>query len=177
MDMRARLISFAKNAQSPEAFEHLRELHRTLRVLTGTAGSVGFRSISSLSGAIEALINELIEKPKNANPSSVRTAAHALDFLGQLVQSPQLTSDVQFPAPIILVLDDEEISRRLICNGLERANLRSISLSDPTVALKVVQENRFELIFSDINMPEMRGWSFARPCANFRRTKTPPSCS
>jgi len=35
-----------------------------------------------MSDALEALLKELCEKPKNINASSIRTVALAIDFLG-----------------------------------------------------------------------------------------------
>jgi CheY-like chemotaxis protein len=152
----------------------LRELHRGLQTLTSAAGMAGFRTVSNLCGAIEVLVKDLIERPANINPSSIRTVAHALDFLGNLIKFFTTAKDAQFPAPVVLVVDDEEVSRRMICGGLHKANLRSISLSDPTIALQVLRENRFELIFLDINMPEMTGFELSAELRKYPANKSTP---
>jgi CheY-like chemotaxis protein len=63
------------------------------------------------------------------------------------------------------VVDDDAISRRTVCSALELANLRSISVKDPSSAFLLLEENRFDLIFSDVEMPGMDGFQF---CAQLR---------
>jgi CheY-like chemotaxis protein len=58
---------------------------------------------------------------------------------------------------MILVLDDDVISRQVVCTSLERASLRALSFEDPLLALRVMEHNRFDLVFLDVDMPRMSG--------------------
>ncbi|NDE99461.1 MAG: response regulator, partial [Verrucomicrobia bacterium] len=62
-----------------ERAQLLREMYRTLHSLTGKAGLAGFKQVAQLSSALEAFLRELTEAPQNANSSSLRTFAHAMD--------------------------------------------------------------------------------------------------
>ena len=62
----------------------LLELYRKVHSLTGSAGIAGLRNISRMAAATEALLKELQEKPQNINASTMRTVAHAIDFLAEL---------------------------------------------------------------------------------------------
>ena len=65
----------------------------------------------------------------------------------------------------IMVVDDEAISRRAVIYALEKANLKCVSVEDPKTALTMLAENRFDLIFLDVDMPGMSGFEL---CAKLR---------
>ena len=69
------------------------------------------------------------------------------------------------PAPRILVVDDDVLSRRAIVHALERGNLKSTAVEDPMVALQMVSEEQFDLIVLDIQMPGLDGFEL---CTNIR---------
>ena len=62
-----------------------------------------------------------------------------------------------FPQRHILVVDDEILSRRAITYALEKAALKSVSVEDPSVALNLATEQKYDLFFLDVQMPDMDG--------------------
>ena len=68
-----------------------------------------------------------------------------------------LTYTATVPASI-LVVDDEELSRRAVIHALEKAKLPSVSVEDPMIALRLLSENTYDLILLDVNMPGMNGF-------------------
>ena len=60
--------------------------------------------IAQMSDALEVLLKELYEKPKNINASSLRTVASALDFLGVLFEQ-RIPPDLQESAPPSILVD------------------------------------------------------------------------
>jgi sigma-B regulation protein RsbU (phosphoserine phosphatase) len=62
-------------------------------------------------------------------------------------------------------VDDEAISRRAVTFALEKARLKSVSVEDPNQAFKMITENRFDLVFLDVDMPGMNGFEL---CAKLR---------
>ena len=90
-----------------------------------------------------------------------------------LEQAKQVETSTVF-SPSILVVDDEPISRRAVTQALSRADLRAIQLSDSQMALKVLELNSFDLIFLDVDMPELNGYDL---CTRVRslpeHSKTP----
>jgi CheY-like chemotaxis protein len=141
------------------------ELHRRIHALTGNAGIAGLVLISKMSDAIEALLKELYEKPKNINPSTLRTVANAIDFLGFLFERGAAPGKQEIPAVNILVADDEAISRRAVVYALDKAQLHSINVEDPAEALKLLAENHYDLVFLDVDMPGMTGYEL---CSKLR---------
>mgnify|MGYP000984074390 FL=1 len=144
----------------------VQDLYRRIHALTGNAGLTGLGEIAQMSDALEALLKELYEKPKNINRSTLRTVALAIDFLGLLFDRGRLTDRAEQPQANILVVDDEPISRRAITYSLEKAKLKSVNVEDPQLAYTLLTENAFDLVFLDVDMPGMNGYEL---CAKLRK--------
>ncbi|HEX7653085.1 MAG TPA: response regulator, partial [Verrucomicrobiae bacterium] len=83
------------------------ELYRVVHTLNGNASVAGMTLIAHMSAALEALLKEIYEKPKNINSSTTRTIAGAIDFLGLLFEKGVHPDQQDLPASRILVVDDE----------------------------------------------------------------------
>jgi CheY-like chemotaxis protein len=163
--MRAVTQSLIKSDNEIARLKQIHELYRQVHALNGNAGVAGLGQIAHMSGAFEALLKEVYEKPKNINASSVRTIASAVDFLGVLFDKTTLPEKAEVPVSKILVVDDEAISRRAIVYALEKARLKSINVDDSNQALQLLAENDFDLIFLDVDMPDLTGFEL---CAKLR---------
>ncbi len=163
--LRAGLQSLVKAGDEMAQLKQIYELYRRLHALTGNAGIAGMTQIARMSDAVEALLKELYEKPRSINPSTLRTVAAGVDFLGFLFKSGLAPAKQEMPAGNILVVDDEPISRRAIIYALEKAQLQSISAEEPNAAFKLLEEQKFDLVFLDVDMPRMNGYEL---CAKLR---------
>ena len=139
----------------------LSDLLRSMHALAGAAALGGLPQMAQMGSAVEALLTELQDKPKWINPSSLRTVAQAVDFLKLLLQHEK-TGASPNRSPLILVVDDEMISRETVCSALEKAGLRAVSVDDPLLALKLLEGNQFDLIFMDVEMPELSGFELCK---------------
>jgi len=156
--LRLGLQALVKAESETTRLKQLHELYRRVHALTGNAGLAGLLTIAQMADALEALLKELHEKPKNINPSTLRTVATAIDFLGQLFDPNSLAAAQELPSASILVVDDEAISRRAITYALEKAKLKSTSVEDPLAAYNLLAVNKYDLIFLDVDMPGMNGF-------------------
>ena len=163
--LRTSLQTLAKGDSEMARLKEIYELYRRVHALNGNAGIAGLVQIAHMSGATEALLKELYEKPKNISPSTLRTIAASVDFLGFLFERGTLPDKQEVPSASILVVDDEAISRRALIYALEKARLQSVSTEDPQAAYKLLQENQFDLVFLDVDMPGMTGFEL---CAKLR---------
>lgn len=162
--LRTLLLGMSKGDQFARS-KQVHEMYRRIHGITSNAGLAGMVLIAQMTDALEALLKELSEKPKNLNASTLRTVASAVDFLGTLFEQPPSFTMKELPPVNILVVDDEAISRRAITYALEKAKLKSVNVEDPQVALSLLQENKFDLIFLDVDMPGMNGYEL---CAKLR---------
>ena len=141
----------------------LNELYRRVHAITGGAGVAGLRTISQFSSALEALLKELYDQPRNINASTLRTIAHSVDFLGVLFGSNREASNHK---PIgIMIVDDEVLSRRAVIMALEKGDLKPVAVADPAVALALANDNQFDLVVLDVDMPGLNGFDL---CAKLR---------
>ena len=163
--LRNSLQNLIKSDTEVNRLKHIHELYRRLHSVNGNAGISGFTQIAHLAAALEAMLKELYEQPKNINVSTLGTVAAAVDFLGFLFEHNTGQGQQEMPAASILVVDDEAISRRAVIYALEKAHLRSVSVDHPNVALKLLSEKQFDLVFLDVNMPGMNGYEL---CARLR---------
>jgi CheY-like chemotaxis protein len=164
--LRAALQNLSRTTDDVTRLKQIYELHRRIHALAGNAGIAGLFLIGQMAAALEALLKELYEKPKNINVSTLRTVAAAVDFLGYLFQNGLAPEKQEIPSANILVVDDEAISRRAIIYALEKAQLPSTGVHDPNEAVKLLESSHFDLIFLDVDMPEMTGFEL---CAKLRK--------
>ena len=167
--MRTLLQTFIKTegdeARLPKLFTFYRKVHS----LTSNSAVAAVVGVAKMSSALEALLKELYEKPKNLNASTLRTLAHTVDFLAVLLEHSGAQENENLPPPNIMVVDDEAISRRAVIYALEKAHLKCVSVEDPNLALNMLSENQFNLIFLDVDMPGMNGFEL---CTKLRALPT-----
>jgi DNA-binding response OmpR family regulator len=164
--LRNSLQSLSRSTDDVGRLKHIYDLHRRTHALSGNAGIAGLFIIGQMSAALEALLKEIYEKPKNINVSSLRTIAAAVDFLAYLFQSGLAQDKQEIPPSNILVVDDEAISRRAIIYALEKTQLPSVGVDNPGEAFTLLSQKPFDLVFLDVDMPEMNGFEL---CAKLRQ--------
>jgi DNA-binding response OmpR family regulator len=91
-----------------------------------------------------------------------------VDFLGVLFLKRGGLAPGADPAKI-LVVDDEPISLRAVSFALEKARLKPVTVQDPLVALTMCGETKYDLIFLDVDMPNMTGFEL---CSKIRTEQT-----
>jgi DNA-binding response OmpR family regulator len=172
--LRKGMQEFTKTQDEASRLPHVLELYRKVHALTGSAGLAGLHDISQMAAALEVLLKELYEKPKNINASTLRTVASSIDFVGELITKGTDGDLIQGSPVNILVVDDEILSRRAVTYALEKANLKAASVEEPQVALNLASENVYDLIFLDVQMPGMDGFELCTKIRALPNNKNTP---
>ena len=165
-DLRTGLQNLFKSNTEADQLKYIHGLYYNVCRVNNNAGLAGLVLIAHPAAAIEALLKELYERPKNINASTLRTIALAVDLLDSLFKhgtSPELQ---QLPDARILIVDNETIACRAIAYALEKAQLQSTAVEDPNAALKLLEEKLFDLVFLDVDMPNMNGYDL---CTKMRK--------
>jgi len=79
-----------------------------------------------------------------------------------------------FSGKTILLAEDIEINREIVITLLEPTNVKIISAENGETAVRIFKESpdEFNLIFMDIQMPEMDGYDATRSIRDFEKTLT-----
>lgn len=173
-DLRHSIKALSKATTDAERAQHVSDLFRAAHKLTGGANVTGHGIVAHLSEAIEALLTELHAKPESINASTIRTIANAVDFLPALFEHASRTGAQESPSSNILVVDDEPIARRAVSQALDRAKLKSVSVDDAVTALKMLSENSYDLVFLDVDMPDINGHELCSRLRALPRHKSTP---
>jgi len=168
-ELRERVSALIKSKSTTDQLHLLKDLEASVSSLASLSGITGFSRISHLSGSLDALIKELNKKPSQMTASVLRTIAHAMDCMNVLFREITHMPQELPQSILILAVDDEPISRRTISVALGKANLRCIGMEDSNMALTVLKENAFDLIFLDAEMPGLNGFEL---CAELRKLPT-----
>lgn len=149
----------------PKNPDHLRELATRVRSLTASVAGISPDRIAPLCTALEALLRDLIAKPRLVTPSVLLTIAHALDTLKFLFIHSD-SSAWQHPVRgRIMVVDDDQITRRAVSGALKKVSLKVVCVDNAAHALQQARRSHFDAILLDIEMPDTNGFKL---CSQLR---------
>jgi DNA-binding response OmpR family regulator len=154
-----------KDEDQQAKLQHLQELFQRIHSLAANANLAGLRAIPQVGAVFEAFLQELCANPDELNASTLQTAAKTIDFLGLLLQKGPTADPAEPLQAYILCVDDDPLSLRASTFAVERANLRSLGVEDPQVALKLLECTPFDMVITDIDMPGMNGFEL---CSKLR---------
>jgi len=162
VDLRELYKAFRQSPDLKARAERLDALYRKVHFVTAITGLAQFHHIALLSGVFEAMLFELQRTPNLITPSSLRTIAMTLDFMGVLFAAAREPAVEEPLFSKVMIVDDDEVTNRVAIFALQRAHLQSNAVKDPLAALKLLAETRYELVLLDIEMPVMNGFEFCQ---------------
>ena len=147
--------------------EILAEIYLCLHALDPRTNFATRHPAIQVSAALEGLLRKLLEDPKHASPSTLVTLAAGVDLLQDLC-GPGIRCDLITQPPMrMLVVDDDPTSRRAVVCALQMAFEKPEAAESGEAALALAAERPFDLIFMDVQMPGMDGFT---ACAKLHET-------
>jgi CheY-like chemotaxis protein len=157
--IREQCLKYVKTVGSQESEEHLKNIYRSLRLLSARATMSGYNKVSQLSTALEAMLFEYGFNRKNhMSPSVVQTMVQAVDCFEHLFKSGNIESVLCTRKTRVLLVDDDAICNKANDVALKRANFDTACVGDGIAALELIEHITFDLILLDINMPGLTGF-------------------
>ncbi|MGO8836450.1 MAG: response regulator [Limisphaerales bacterium] len=161
------LQDIGRESSDPVRQQMLTKLYFEMGVLKDEAGLPEALPVWQAASALEGLLKQLTEKIRNVTPSTLRTVAGGLDLLDDLCV-PGLRPDLLTDRPLrFLVVDDDRISRQALAHALEKAFSQPDLTVDGEAALARANEQAYDVIFLDVQMPGMDGFEL---CTKIRDT-------
>jgi CheY-like chemotaxis protein len=139
--------------------ETMVDLYLGINALVPPAEFLKCQPAFQVTAALEALLKKLLEAPERWTPSMGPTITAAVTLLEELCVRGSETNWKNSPPLRMLVVDDDAVSRRIISGALQLAFTRPYSASDGEAALALAAETKFDVIFLDVEMPGMDGFT------------------
>ncbi len=137
----------------------LADFYIRLHSLMPKADCVGWHPALRMISALEGLLKKLLENRKHCTSSTLLTVCTAVDLLKELCVTG-VEADLATNPPIrMLVVDDDPVARRAITCALQMAFEKPESQEGGEAALAAATERPFDLIFLDVQMPGMDGFT------------------
>jgi DNA-binding response OmpR family regulator len=162
--IRRAVFALAKSQRDPATLhELLREVHRC----SERARFIGLQAPFRFTSAFEALVADLHAMPESVNASSLQTATQAVDFLVVLFTEGNLKRLVDPATAQVFAVDDEATSREQILAALKLVNVHTACAGDAGTAVTMLQDNPFDAILLDVNLPGTNGFELCRQLREF----------
>lgn len=152
----------------------LRTLLQRVHSLAGQMALLGQSALSRLAASAEVLVFGLEETPERMTVSCLRTLGQAVDLMSELLEREGEAGEFNVSLGRVLVVEDEPAARELIIAAVQCVDLEADGLDAPADALAVLSHEAYDLIFLDVNMPEMNGFEVCTKVRTFPlHEKTP----
>jgi DNA-binding response OmpR family regulator len=141
------------------------------RFLKGVSGlnrearEFGFEGFSRYLTAVETRVTQLLSCLDAVAAPSLQILASALDVITALDNHLAELRPLNHMAPHALIVDDENVSRKALCLGLEKAKIKTTGVDNPDAAIVEAEGTPFDIIFLDVELPKMNGFAL---CARLR---------
>lgn len=155
--LRGNMQNLVKADNETARLKQIYEIYDRVHTINGNASLAGLAHIAHMAAALEVLLKELYDNPKNITDSTLRTTAIAVDFFHFLSEHGTKPGGQVIPPPSVLVVDDENIACRAIAYALGKAHLQPTIIENPGTALEVLAQKSFDMVLLDVDMPGMSG--------------------
>ncbi len=144
--------------REPSDHVAFRALLQSVHGFAGQVSLLGENALSHVAAALEVLVFGLDQCPERIDSLVLRTLGQAVDFLSLLLDKGAHAHSIDLGGAQTLVIEDEANARELIIAAMGLVGLNADGLDAPGASLAVLSAQPCDLIFLDVNLPEMNGF-------------------
>jgi PleD family two-component response regulator len=123
---------------------------------------------------LEAFLKKILHKSGNIKSSTLQTVAATFGLIQELcVRIPELREMANAPVRVLSV-DDDPIARRFMTNALQLKFLLPQSAVDGRTAVDLAAGHPFDVIFLDVQMPDLDGFEVCKQIRNSAANRLTP---
>ncbi|GEM_PF-307973 len=124
---------------------------------TGLGLAVSYSIIESHSGSIN-----VISEPNKGTTFEIELpkGEHTMGTVSEV------QTQIEMPSLNVLVIDDEDFVRETLADMLDALGHTVIAVDSGQSAFEIMSKQRFDLVFTDLSMPEVDGWDVANVIRN-----------
>jgi CheY-like chemotaxis protein/HPt (histidine-containing phosphotransfer) domain-containing protein len=145
--------------KTPHDASALQTLCRTVHSIAANAGLAGIDPLAQMATALESLLTLLWEKPERVTPSTLRSIGQAIKLFEDIGVAPHDHALKDPSTARVLVVDDNDFVQHAVRSALASVNVTAICADNAARALEELEQGRFDLIISDIEMPTADGYA------------------
>jgi PleD family two-component response regulator len=165
---------FRSLLRSSTAVSGFSRLQAMVAELAKNSRMADFTGIASLSGALASLLKDQITNATILTASEQRTITQSIDLIADLCDQEHEYQSKIVKHPLILAIDDDLNARKTMVHSLRRIEYTPVVTGDCQIALKLLEENRFDLVLLDVLMPEMNGFDLIQHIRDREMNKSTP---
>lgn len=144
--------------RNPATAPQWRDLLQRAHTFAGQMSIFSESALSHLANALEILVHGLQCFPERINPLTLRTLGQAVDFLSTLWDREAYLKPADLSHCQVFIVEDEPSARELIGMAMQLVGLNADGVDTPGAGLALLSTTPCNLIFLDINLPEMNGF-------------------
>lgn len=150
--------AFVQDQGSSMQLPLLADLFRKVHSLTGNAAVAGCSAIAHFASTFEAFLQELQQKPKFINSSTVRCVARAVGTVEELFRTAETGAGVSGTHLPLLVVTGDVMSSQTIGMALEKAGLLAVIATDAAQATSLSAAGPHSGVVMTVNLPSISGF-------------------
>ena len=134
------------------------DLARETAAFAGSCQAVGQQTLYRVASKLAAISETIMASPQRGTPRLHAFIGDAVEFLGQLDETPSLDQSIRLTGRRAYVVENDAQSCAAVADELRAAGFLVESTGNPSSAIAQLASHRYDLILIDAQLPELSGF-------------------
>lgn len=156
-ELRTQTDAAARSAGGEEQRQRLAGCWQLAAALGREARLLGLDRLAQVARLTATVLQDLGEDPQELRAPSIQAVGLGIDCLARLIEKGAGRSAEQSRPPFCLLVEDDPMARWAMSSALEHAGMNWVGADDSVMAMKLAQENQFDVVLLDWQLPGANG--------------------